>query len=74
MNEENELFNKGKELINIFKNGIIENPINGKIIINTKYFLNFNFETNNKIKKKSFSPLSIKNFKKIKNFDNMFVK
>ena len=61
--DENELFKKGNELINIFENGIIENPENGKIIINSKYFLNFNYEKKeNKIK--SFSSIKIKKYNK----------
>ena len=61
--DENELFKKGNELIKIFENGIIENPENGKIIINSKYFLNFNYEKKeNKIK--SFSSIRIKKYNK----------
>ena len=48
--EEEELFKRGKRIIELFNNGIKES-INGKLIINTKYFLDFE-KNNNKNKNK----------------------
>ncbi len=44
--EEEELFKRGKRIIELFNNGIKES-INGKLIINTKYFLDFEKNNNN---------------------------
>ena len=46
--EEEELFKRGKRIIELFNNGIKES-INGKLIINTKYFLEFENNNNNNI-------------------------